>query len=436
MKRDAKTGINNRIFAAAQKRFVAISMAAVVLCMLIFTAITLLFYGMTLFSKVDENLERQELTVWDMIQRQVGLNDTHPLPPGGNFPPIDFKQPPNGGQDRRVIFFLIADDSVAYLSPNPYLDEDEITSLALNNDKITGFSYNGAQFRGKEFTIGSYRAGVLTNVDSEIDAMRRLIIVLAAGFLLLLAVCYAMARFLSRKALDPVRESYAKQVYFVQDASHEMRTPLAVIKGKTELLATNPFDKIEDHYEDISQIMSEVVSMERMNKNLLTLSKEDIDDRPSPEPFPLEKLANETREFFTLLAQSQEKEFTIILPENPVEVFWDFGRMKQALLILLDNAFKYTGAGDNISLIVQEARKHIVIRVADTGLGMEPEDLERIFDRFYRSSTVRGKNIGGSGIGLSILKALSRSMDFKIDVESSPGRGTVFTLTIPKQMKK
>ncbi len=436
MKKDAETGINNRIFSAAQKRFVAVSMAAVVLCMLIFTVITLLFYSMTLFSKVDENLERQEHAAWDMIQRQNGLAGSHMVPRNGEFPPVmDMKQPP-GEQDRRVIFFLITGDSVSYLSPNPYLDEEEIRSLSLSNEKITGFSYNGAQFRGKGFTSGDCRIGVLTNVDSEIDAMRRLVLVLAAGFLLLLAVCYGMARFLSKKALDPVRESYAKQVFFVQDASHEMRTPLAVIKGKTELLATHPFDKVEDHYEDISQIMSEVVSMERMNKNLLTLSKEDVDDRLAPEHFQLEILANEIREFFTVLAQSQEKEFTILLPEHPAEVFWDFGRMKQALLILLDNAFKYTGEGDHISLHMQEVRKNIVIRVADTGIGMDGEDLKRIFDRFYRSSTVRGKNISGSGIGLSILKSLSRSMGFKVEVASNLGQGTVFTLTVPKQMKQ
>lgn len=430
----------NKIFSATQKRFVAISMAVVVLCMAIFSVITLFFYNLTLFSKVDSDLEGQERAVLEMMLRQPeDVPGTLPFPPvnsAGQDRPDDRKPFPAGsGQDRRVICFIYAEDSLIYLTPNPYFQEEDIGSLSLNTQEISGFSHNGEAYRGKETISGGYRMGVFTNVDSELDSLRRLLLVLAASFLLLLAVCYGMARFLTKKALAPVRESYNKQACFVQDASHEMRTPLAIIKGKTELLATNPFDKIEDHYEEISQIMSEVVSMERMNKNLLTLSKEDIDDRPVLTKFSLEKLVGEIREFFTVLAQSQEKEFLISLPSEPVEVIWDFARMKQAVLILLDNAFKYTRAGDSISLTFTHSKKSIVVCVADTGIGIERTEQKRIFDRFYRSETIRGKNIGGSGIGLSLLQSLARTLDFRISMESSPGKGSSFLLTVPIHMK-
>ena len=144
--------------------------------------------------------------------------------------------------------------------------------------------------------------------------MKRLVTSMIFGLITLIAIALVLSAYLAAKVIKPVREAYDKQVYFVQDASHEMRTPLAVIKGKLELLANASGDRIYDHFDHISKIMSEIRGLEKLNSDLLLLSKEDLNLGDNIEKFDLNDFIDEISEFYTDLAEIKKKKFTIIRP--------------------------------------------------------------------------------------------------------------------------
>lgn len=244
-----------------------------------------------------------------------------------------------------------------------------------------------------------------------------------------------MAAYLASKVIKPVKKAYEKQIYFVQDASHEMRTPVAVIKGKVELLAHSPDDTIDDHFEHISNMMSEIRGLEKLNNDLLLLSKEDLELGLNITSFSLDDFIDEISEFYIDLAEIRHRDFQVIKPKNEIIVSWEKDKIKRAIIILLENAFKYTNEGGSVKLIVEDLTKSIKVTVKDDGIGIKEEDQKRIFDRFYRSKEVRGKNISGTGIGLSLLKSITKNFGIKLKVNSRYGEGSEFILVIPKIIK-
>jgi len=437
MKKEGTESIKSNIFARTKKRLVIINMAVVIFSMLIFSAIIVLFYSLTLFSKVDSEINNQ------IIMTEQFLYDTNN---NLNRLPGDLNGVVNGRRPKlrldstpirnpKFIIFIYDEEQLIFKTTDIFYLNDEKPNVPNVYDKIFNFKDKGYNFRGKTFIYESFKVQIMVNTDSEVDALYRLFQVVSVCLGMLLATSYLLAKYLTSKALKPIKKSYDEQVYFIQDASHEMRTPLSIIKGKAELLAVHPNDTIESHIEDISFIMSEIRAMEKLNRDLLMLSKEDVDTSVDAKKLDLLALANEIEEFFEMVSTIQDKHFTIIKPNQWEFVNWDYAKIKQALTILLDNAFKYTEAGDSIYLTFKTSEKDVVITVEDTGYGIKEIDKNRIFDRFFRSDDIRGKNIDGSGIGLSILKSLSRVHKFNIKVQSTESIGTKFILTIPKIIK-
>ena len=214
-----------------------------------------------------------------------------------------------------------------------------------------------------------------------------------------------------------------------------MRTPLAVIRGKLELLANKWGDTIDNNFEHISKMMSEVRGLEKLNSDLLLLSKEDVDGSINITEFSLNDFITDLSEFYIDLAEIQEKTFEVKTVESDLKVNWDYSKIKRMIIILIENAFKYTGDNGKIQLSFEDAGKNIKVTVKDNGIGIKEEDQKRIFDRFFRSADVRVKNISGSGIGLSLLKSISKTLDIKVKLTSKESVGTEFTLLIPKSIK-
>ena len=221
----------------------------------------------------------------------------------------------------------------------------------------------------------------------------------------------------------------------MQDASHEMRTPLAVLKGQLELMSGYAKDTIEEHFEELSQMMSEISGLEKLNNDLLFLSREDVEGKITINKLLLNQFLQAITEYYSDLAELQEKTFEALLPEEDKEVEWDEVKVRRCLTILLENAFKYTKEQDKIKLSIQMSSKTVQIQVEDSGRGIKEEDKERIFDRFFRSSDVRAEGIEGSGIGLSLLKSLTRTLGIKMELQSIYQKGTCFTLEIPLKMQ-
>ncbi|MBE6050470.1 MAG: HAMP domain-containing histidine kinase [Clostridium sp.] len=212
-----------------------------------------------------------------------------------------------------------------------------------------------------------------------------------------------------------------------------MRTPLAVIKGKVELLTKSLNNISNDELFHISKIMSELRRLEKMNSDLLLLAKEDIGESNNLKEFYLEDMVGDIRGFYTDMAEIKDKIFNIYSNTN-IQVLWDYDKVKRVLIILIENAFKYTGEKGIITVVFEENYKNINVHVKDNGIGIKKEDQERIFDRFFRTENVRGNNIEGSGIGLSLLKSLCKSLNIEVVVNSEFRKGSEFILLIPKIM--
>ncbi len=234
---------------------------------------------------------------------------------------------------------------------------------------------------------------------------------------------------LINEMLDRIELSYESQKQFVSDASHELRTPIAVIQGYGNMLkrwGAKDKDVLE---ESIEAINNEAKSMQDLVEKLLFLSRHDkktlkLDKKRFHMAPIIEDMIKETK----LVA----KDRIIINPVlDDVIVYGDPQALKQAFRIFIDNAIKYTKEGDTITISCENHNEDCVITVADTGIGMNKKDMDHIFQRFYRSDTVRNKNISGHGLGLSLAKLIILAHVGRIKVRSQYTVGTSFIVTIP-----
>jgi len=242
------------------------------------------------------------------------------------------------------------------------------------------------------------------------------------------------AFFLTNRALVPVRLSMQRQRDFVADASHELRTPLTLIQANTEVVLRNKNKTIGEKADLLEDIRQETEYLGQLIASLLTLARADTNKLEYiPEPVELTLLAGELIRQVEPLAEGKKLDLKLNLPEDNREIWLlaDPLRLKQLLLILLDNAIKYTANGQ-VSLTINQGRGQTVhIQVQDTGIGIPPDKLKLIFERFYRVDKARSRSEGGFGLGLSIARWIVDAHKGTIQVESTPGHGSTFTVNLP-----
>lgn len=306
-----------------------------------------------------------------------------------------------------------------------YTDEqiEDFTALALADGK--DFGRIGTQFYKLTKKNGIKMLIVLDErltIDSFESTVRTTIII---GVLACLILCIA-AYFLIRFMVKPVDEAFIKQRQFVWDASHELKTPLAVISANTQVLETEVGDN-----EHLGYIRSEVKRTNKLVEDLLTLARMDqgtlaIDIKE----LDLGKTVLSVALPFESRAFEDGKEFLIDVPDG-VHCRGDSEMVKQLVVILLSNALKYSDEHGRISLSVAEKGRNAEIKVSNTGEGIKEADLKKIFDRFYRVDSSRNRSVEGFGFGLSIAKNIVDVHHGKIQVESEEGGETTFTVTLP-----
>ena len=241
--------------------------------------------------------------------------------------------------------------------------------------------------------------------------------------------------------LDRLEASYAAQAKFVSDASHELRTPIAVIQGYANLLSRWGSEDPDTLHESIEAIRSEADMMKQMVNQLLFLARGDSDtlrldiQRADLVPIAAEVMREELMMEDEHNGQGGEEKHEIEarFPEEGVYVSADPALVKQLIRILVDNSIKYTPAGGSIRLSVaaDTEKGHALIMVQDEGQGIPEEFLPRIFDRFVRADEARTRNMGGSGLGLSIAKQIAELHGGSIEVFSVEGVGSRFTVILP-----
>ncbi|MFJ7683082.1 sensor histidine kinase [Peribacillus butanolivorans] len=305
-------------------------------------------------------------------------------------------------------------------------------------DEIEEISVNGYTYRALSTKVdteyGEMTVQFIRNVDTEKEMLDRLLLILFVGGGIGSLVAVGAGYLLAGRALIPVKKSWDQQQQFVSDASHEIRTPLAVIQSRADLLFQSPNATIEEKAVDISIISKEVRRLNKLVNGLLTLTRTDSNQMEVKKAsFFLDDLLLEIVEQYTDIASFEEKTITSYAP-NQVVFLGDKERIHQLLVILVDNAMKFTDEGGVISISCVKNSSSIILSVEDNGKGIPQEEIPKIFNRFYQIEQSRSAN-EGSGLGLSIAKWIVNTHQGTIKVTSEPNTSTRFEITFPRNQK-
>jgi signal transduction histidine kinase len=231
--------------------------------------------------------------------------------------------------------------------------------------------------------------------------------------------------------LDAVASAEKEQQQFIADVSHELRTPLTVMRGSLEVVLEED-RPAEEYREAIGNALLELRHLTRLSQNLLflargqagriTLSFANVD---------LVKFISEVTQNLLPAMSDKELDLSVELPEEPARAFIDSDRMQQVLHNLLENAIRYTEPGGKVRVRLTSSLSEVRIEVSDTGIGIPEANLPYVFERFFRSARARRAHPGGSGLGLSIVRWIMEAHKGKVEVVSSVGEGTTFTVTLP-----
>lgn len=228
--------------------------------------------------------------------------------------------------------------------------------------------------------------------------------------------------------LGRLQQAFAAQRQFLADASHELRSPLTAIRANVETLRRGVDTDPADRDETLRIVEREVDRMGRLVDDLLSLARADAGQEPVHERLSLDALLLEVYHQQRALAGRVR----LSLGEfEPVEIDGDADRLKQLLLNLVDNALRHTPAGGTVTLDLIHGEREAIIRVRDTGAGISPEHLPYIFERFYRIDSARSRELGGTGLGLAISREIAEAHGGRIEVASTVGAGTTFTVVLP-----
>ena len=273
---------------------------------------------------------------------------------------------------------------------------------------------------------------LLINVDSENEILNNFLSILSIGTILTILLSIIASYLLSKMAMKPVVRSMEKQTEFVQNASHELRTPLTIIQAKQELLLQEPEAKIVDKAEEIMLTLNETKRLTKMTKDLMLLARSDSNTMNiQKEKTDIDEMIKEITKPYSEIAEMEDKK--LILNLNYKEkINIDSNKIHQVLIILLDNALKYTEKKDIIEVITENKEGKCIIYVKDTGIGIKDEAINHVFERFYREDKARQRESGGSGLGLAIANCIVQAHNGVIKATHNTPKGTIFSIKLPK----
>lgn len=341
------------------------------------------------------------------------------------------------------IIVIVRDDNKDILNENDigklngYLEELSIKDKPLNkiyDIKIAG-DYNYRTIYSKLDYANDENdryIQLLINVDGEYQLMTNFKNVIFSAVLMGIVLSVTASYILSRYTLKPLQENIENQIEFVQNASHELRTPLTIIQAKQELLLKEPNAKIMDKSEEIILTLNETKRLTKLTKDLMILSRADSKSlKLQKESVNIDEFIENMIKPYAEIAEIEEKQL-IVNFECKEEISIDTNRIYQLIIILLDNAIKYTEPGDSIEIHAFMKDNRCIIEVKDTGIGISDEGLNKVFERFYREDKARNRETGGSGLGLSIAQYIVSAHGGTIKASHNSPKGTVFIIKLPK----
>lgn len=277
--------------------------------------------------------------------------------------------------------------------------------------------------------VGYVRAS--QSLEEFDETLRKLDWGLGGGVIVALILSGVGGAILTRQAMQPTEQSFERLKQFTADASHELRSPLMALEANVQVALTYPEGiRSRGDTEKFEAIASATSQMTRLTEDLLFLARTDQLPNHHRELLNLAALLDE----LVRLYQPQAETKNISLQASGGQslcLLGDVGQLKRLFTNLIVNALQYTPEGGRVEIERRLVGKQIVVSVKDTGIGILPEQLDRVFDRFWRAEQSRSYASGGSGLGLAIAQAIAQSHDGLITVTSQPGVGSCFTVRLP-----
>ena len=280
------------------------------------------------------------------------------------------------------------------------------------------------------------RCVIFGDISSFSAAFRSFLLSLAGVLLAALALFFLLSFWLARWALSPVEKAWDQQNRFVADASHELKTPITVILANLDILRTHKDETVQSQMRWIRNTREEAERMRELIEDLLFLAKNDASAlKEQMSEIDLSYLSEDRALNFEAVAFEKGVSLESSIPPG-LKVTGSESQLKQLLTILLDNAVKYAGPDGNVKISLSSCQEKngknaVRIVVNNTGEPIPPEDLEQIFERFYRADKSRARKEGGYGLGLSIADSIVRMHRGRISCQSTKKDGTTFTVTLP-----
>lgn len=273
----------------------------------------------------------------------------------------------------------------------------------------------------------------ISNINTQIGMLQKLILTLSIVLFAALILVFLICLFFANRSIKPIEDAWNKQNQFITDASHELKTPLTTINTNIDLLLTHGDSTINEEKKWLNYIKDESARMAKLTNDLLYLAK--IDHSAENNIIKSNFSFSSAAENVILTTEAVIYEKNLNLVENLDEEIYitgDESQIKQLVLILLDNAIKYTNQGGTIEVSLKKLdNKTARFAIKNSGNGIQPEDISKIFDRFYRADKSRDRKSGGYGLGLSIAKSIVVSHKGTIKLKSEPNKFTEFIVEIP-----
>jgi len=273
---------------------------------------------------------------------------------------------------------------------------------------------------------------IFTEISAEVYYLNRLLwcisIGIGVGALLSIIAGYALAR----RALIPIQKAWDKQQQFVADASHELRSPLSVVRGQTQILLRHPDHTIEEESAPISAILKETKRMSNMVDGLLLLARGDSHEEViSCTPVRIDVIIKEIAKKMEPIMDYKQLRVQLHVEGSELLMNGDENRLIQLFMILLDNAIKFTQVDGQIDLECLRQGKSVLVTVKDNGVGISEHELPLVFNRFYKGDSSRSRGDHGAGLGLSIARWIVDQHQGTVHISSGVGCGTTVMIRFP-----
>lgn len=347
------------------------------------------------------------------------------------------------GLNKNNVTYMVWNENFEAVSASTHLniDPQELKNLILRYVAEKQSKYWVANYRtdtqnlkvctytiiGKDGGLKTFQ--VIKDMSSESSVLANAVNIMSIVVIIGAVASGLCGYFLSGRSLVPIKKGMEHQQEFLADASHELRTPIAVIQTNLEVVRGDGEESVNSQMEWLNNAYDETKRMHRIVEDLMFLARADAGEvHIEDSEVDLGFLCCEVAERMLTVAAGKQINLLVDVPDTPLMVFGDESQLTQLLVILIDNAIKYSESGTYITVSAEKAGTMVVMKVVDQGIGIPEADLKKVFQRFYRVDKARSREEGGTGLGLSIAQWIVERHRGVIDASSEEGRGTTMVV--------